>query len=163
MKESFIYPIFKDKKCLEFRIHNNIACIYGNTKGLLFFKNICYDISKEEDEYSILLSKEHHLLTDLSIDCCLKLDNKQNIIKCNNMLLSISRFIKSLRRANRFYTLNFQERDNLLYVTGTQKGFHLMGDACDFLINHPEQGHIHLENECYPLKSKSLNATIAVF
>ncbi len=161
--ESFIYPVFKDKKCIEFRVHNNIACIYGNVDGLVFLKDIFYDISKKKDEYFILLNKDCNLITDLSIDCNLQLDIKQYSNKNCNIFTRISKSANYFRKDNGFYTLNFQERDKVLHVYGTPKGFHLMGDVCDSLINHPKQGHVHLENECYPLKSVSLNAVISIF
>ena len=76
MKNEFVFPLFSDRKCLEFRFENDVACIYGNGQGLSFFKDVCLRFSRsEEGKFSFSKNNDCHLTT-ASIECDLELEDQ---------------------------------------------------------------------------------------
>lgn len=162
MKTQFVIPIFSEKQCLEFRMDRNVACIYGTVKGLSCFAKICRSVQEKDSESSFIINDHFLLLTSLSLNCYLKIDKLNQSDKKNNSTYFFIKWFKKIKKTNN-YTLNFQFIDNMLSISGTANGFLRLADLCDCLIKEPSQGHIHLENECYPLNQKSLYAAIAIF
>ena len=59
-------------------------------------------------------------------------------------------------------TLELRFEENTVCIYGTQKGLKKLSDLCLDLIQSPNQGHIHLENEM-DLTDNSLFGAIAIF
>lgn len=55
MKKEFVFPLFSDVQCLEFRFENDVACIYGNGQGLSFLKMSVSDFPEMRRENSLFL------------------------------------------------------------------------------------------------------------
>ena len=162
MKKKFVFPLFSDVQCLEFRFENDVACIYGNGQGLSFFKDVCLRFSRSDDgKFSFSKNNDCHLTT-ASIECDLELE-KECVQQEKNKICFWRKLRRLLLGRRKVYTLNFQVLSGNLYIKGSSSGFQQMSEFCDSLIQCPEQGHIHVENECYSLDPKSLRAAIAIF
>ena len=162
MKNEFVYPLFSDRKCLEFRFENDVACIYGNGQGLSFFKDVCLRFSRsEEEKFSFSKNNDCHLTT-ASIECDLELE-EDYVQQEKNMICFWQKLRQFLPGRKKVYTLNFQVKSGKLYIKGSSVGFLQMSEICDSLIQWPEQGHILVENGCYSLDPKSRRAAIAIF
>jgi hypothetical protein len=59
-------------------------------------------------------------------------------------------------------TLELRFEEDTVCIYGTQKGLKRLSDLCLDLIQSPNQGHIHLENEM-DLTENSLSGAIAFF
>lgn len=58
--------------------------------------------------------------------------------------------------------LELRLENDIICIYGTDRGLKKLSDLCLELIEHSQQGHIHLE-ECSVLTKKSLKGAIAIF
>ena len=117
MKNEFVFPLFSDRKCLEFRFENDVACIYGNGQGLSFFKDVCLRFSRsEEEKFSFSKNNDCHLTT-ASIECDLELE-EDYVQQEKNMICFWQKLRRFLPGRKKVYTLNSDpNRKNLLGET----------------------------------------------
>ncbi len=62
------------------------------------------------------------------------------------------------------YDIELRYVNDVVSIYGTAKGLKLLADICLDLVEHPAQGHVHLDkSHGLPLTQESKNGAVAIF
>lgn len=175
----FIKPNFLNAK-LEFRVENNIICIYGTAEGLRWFIEQCQALINNPKKFlyhshidrSIPPEVVPRVLTEQSLEAIIFIYLPPAKCKDEKSRQSIWKFLfgtteKQSVSFDGDLEFRFMEETNKeVHICGTEKGLHWLITQCDNLIASPSLSHIHIDptHDMYRLLTKqSLDASIAIF
>ena len=182
-QQTLFKPDLIDAK-LEFRVENNVICIYGTPEGFQWLIEQCHELMHHSKKVLCHIHIDRSIppevlpcvLTEKSLEAIIFIFSPSEKSKNEKSKRSIWRFIfkrveeqfdeSKFSNAELEFGLNMEKKREIIYITGTQKGLLWFIDQCKILIDEPEQGHVHIDKKhdmSKILTKQSLEVTIAIF